>query len=105
MSNPTHYKMCCPHCGGRVRIRNSVGQHQLLRSVYLQCQNLDCSASYRAALEITHEISPSGRPNPSITLPKADAALRREAMRKEGEKQMDLIDLFDEGQQPQECAQ
>lgn len=61
----------CPHCGYRLRTRNSIGEHPLLRTEYLECQNPGCHASFRGTREITHELSPSGIPNPQIKLEKA----------------------------------
>jgi hypothetical protein len=41
--------------------------------------NQDCKARLSGVLEITHEMSPSSRPNPELQLPIADADVRREA--------------------------
>ncbi|WP_296250531.1 ogr/Delta-like zinc finger family protein [Pseudomonas sp. UBA4194] len=87
------YKLVCPHCGGSLRIRTSVGQHIFLRTAYLQCINEACGATYRGQFEITHEMSPSGMPNPTVQLPVAPVSLRRESMRTGDEQQMDLLDL------------
>lgn len=87
------YKLVCPHCGGALRIRTSVGQHIFLRTAYLQCCNEACGATYRGQFEITHEMSPSGMPNPGVSLPVAPVAIRRDSMRMDGEQQMDLLEL------------
>ena len=58
----------CPHCSSGMSIRSSRSVHALLRNIYLQCNNYHCSFSAAAILEITHEISPSARPNPEIRL-------------------------------------
>ncbi len=73
------HRLKCVHCGGGLRIRNSISQHSLLRNTYLHCTNTTCGATFRGAFEITHEMSPSGSPNPDIQLPIADAEVRREA--------------------------
>lgn len=86
------YKLICPHCKGSLRIRTSVGQHVFLRTAYLQCTNEPCGATFRAQFEITHEMSPSGMPNPTVCLPVAPAALRREAMRPSHDAQLDLLE-------------
>ncbi|WP_252275195.1 ogr/Delta-like zinc finger family protein [Pseudomonas subflava] len=86
------YKLVCPHCGKSLRIRTSVGQHIFLRTAYLQCCNEACGATFRAQFEITHEMSPSGMPNPGVRLPLAPAALRRDAMRSPDETQLDLLE-------------
>ncbi|WP_082443937.1 ogr/Delta-like zinc finger family protein [Pseudomonas mediterranea] len=74
------YKLVCPHCQSRMRIRTSEGTHIFLRIAYLQCTNEACGWSVRAEFEMTHEMSPSGMADPSVRLPLADVALRREAM-------------------------
>ncbi|WVV48872.1 ogr/Delta-like zinc finger family protein [Pseudomonas sp. NA13] len=92
------YKLVCPHCLGRMRIRTSEGTHIFLRVAYLQCTNEACGWSVRAEFEMTHEMSPSGMANPSVKLPIADIALRRAAM-KSSNDQPDLLD-----QMEMECA-
>lgn len=86
------YKLVCPHCHSRMRIRTSEGQHIFMRVAYLQCVNEACSWSARAEFVITHEMAPSGMPNPTVLLPLADSVLRRTAMRKEDDTQDDLFD-------------
>lgn len=86
------YKLVCPHCRGKVRIRTSEGQHIFLRVAFLQCTNEACSWSCRAQFEMTHELSPSSMPNPAARLPIAPSAIRREAMRNTEEEQLDLLD-------------
>ena len=92
MSSP--YKLKCPHCGHGIRIRNSVSQHALLRTAYLQCTNVACGATFRGEFEITHEMSPSAQPNPEIQLPLADAAIRRMAIERENDRQIDIEDVI-----------
>ena len=86
------YKLVCPHCMGRMRIRTSEGTHIFLRVAYLQCVNEACGWSVRAQFEMTHEMSPSGMANPAVRLPVADVALRRAAMKSHD----DLLDLLDQ---------
>jgi hypothetical protein len=93
------YKLVCPHCFGRMRIRTSEGTHIFLRVAYLQCTNEACGWSVRAQFEMTHEMSPSGMANPAVRLPVADIALRRAAMRTAND-QPDLLD-----QMEMECTQ
>lgn len=90
------YKLKCPNCGESIRIRNSVAMHPLLRTTYMQCVNVVCGATYRGQVEITHLMSPSGMPNPTVNLPLAPASIRREAQRKEGERQLDIEDMLAE---------
>ncbi|MGB7649324.1 MAG: ogr/Delta-like zinc finger family protein [Pseudomonas fluorescens] len=88
------YKLVCPHCHGRMRIRTSEGTHIFLRVAYLQCTNEACGWSVRAEFEMTHEMSPSGMANPGVKLPIADVALRRQAMQT-AEDQPDLLDQME----------
>ncbi len=90
MSSST-YKLVCPHCRSRVRIRTSEGVHIFLRVAFLQCTNEVCSWSCRAQFEMTHELSPSSMPNPAAVLPSAPSAIRREAMRKSDDEQLELL--------------
>ncbi|WP_308813529.1 ogr/Delta-like zinc finger family protein [Pseudomonas plecoglossicida] len=73
------YKLVCPHCTSRMRIRTSEGRHVFLRVAYLQCVNEACGWSVRAEFEMTHELSPSGMPNPDVQLPSANRELRHAA--------------------------
>lgn len=84
------YKMVCPHCHSRMRIRTSEGVHIFMRVAYLQCTSEPCSWSARAEFVITHEMAPAGTPNPSVVLPIADSAMRRAASRAPDEQQNEL---------------
>ncbi|MFJ7315071.1 ogr/Delta-like zinc finger family protein [Pseudomonas sp. NPDC098747] len=88
------YKLVCPHCHSSLRIRTSEGQHIFLRLAYLQCTNEACGWSVRAEFQMTHELSPSGMPNPAVRLPLANAAIRRQAM-KSADDQPDLLDQLE----------
>ncbi|MBX9860683.1 MAG: ogr/Delta-like zinc finger family protein [Sphingomonas sp.] len=69
----------CPHCGSVMRIYGSRLLTATYRQLHMQCTNVVCSASYRADLTLTHIISPSGLPNPSVNLPIASVARARAA--------------------------
>ncbi|WP_263263029.1 ogr/Delta-like zinc finger family protein [Pseudomonas sp. RIT-PI-S] len=75
------YKLVCPHCQARMRIRTSDGVHLFLRVAYLQCLNERCGWACRAQFEMTHELSPSGMPSPGIKLPLSPRAARSKARR------------------------
>ncbi|RWU21035.1 transcriptional regulator [Pseudomonas alkylphenolica] len=77
------YKLVCPHCKSRMRIRTSEGRHIFLRVAYLQCTTEACGWSVRAEFEMTHELSPSGMPDPTVRLPCAGGELRQAALRAE----------------------
>ncbi|RHW21716.1 ogr/Delta-like zinc finger family protein [Pseudomonas jilinensis] len=93
------YKLVCPHCRGKMRIRTSEGQHIFLRVAYLQCTNEACSWSCRAQFEMTHELSPSSTPNPQAVLPMAPTKMRHQAMRRDDD-QLDLLEDDCNAQQP-----
>ena len=78
MSGST-YKLVCSHCYAAVRVRTSEGSHLLLRTLYLECTNLASGATYRGQVEVTHQLSPSGTPNPAVQLPVAPMAIQRRA--------------------------
>lgn len=88
------YKLVCPHCNQRMRIRTSEGTHIFLRVAYLQCTNEACGWSVRAQFEMTHEMSPSGMANPAVRLPVAPVVMRRQAM-KSTDDHPDLLDQLD----------
>ena len=62
-----------------MRIRTSEGRQIFLRVAYLQCTSEACGWSVRAEFEMTHELSPSGMPNPAVRLPCAGPDLRHAA--------------------------
>ncbi|MDD1012135.1 ogr/Delta-like zinc finger family protein [Pseudomonas rubra] len=74
------YKLVYPHCKGRMRIRTSEGRHIFLRIAYLQCTTEACGWSVRAEFEMTHELSPSGMPDPQVYLPRANGEVRKAAL-------------------------
>ena len=86
------YKLVCPHCFERMRIRTSEGVHIFMRVAYLQCTNEACSWSARGEFVITHEMAPSGMPNPQVKLQVADSAMRRAAMTQPDDNQLDIFD-------------
>jgi hypothetical protein len=74
-------------------VRDSVGLHTFLRRTTLRCTNDVCGWTGKGFHEITHELSPSGMANPTVTLPIADYALRREIMA--SAMDLDQGDMFD----------
>lgn len=72
--------IACPHCGGAMTVRHSVGLAPTYRQIIYQCKNvLDCNATYHADLSITYMITPSQNPNPAVVLPVAPARRPRPA--------------------------
>jgi len=58
----------CPHCGSRMRTRTSREVTKCFRDMQVQCDNMECGATFGASLELTHMISPSAHPNPNVML-------------------------------------
>lgn len=65
----TNYQNKCPHCGSRLSIRSSKIQNPLLKTIYGQCQNLECGWTGQGNIEWVSQISPSAQPNPNISIP------------------------------------
>ncbi|WP_288383293.1 ogr/Delta-like zinc finger family protein [uncultured Acinetobacter sp.] len=65
----TRNQNACPHCGSKVIIRHSQVENPLLKTLYGQCQNLECGWTGKAHLEWAATISPSAIPNPAINIP------------------------------------
>lgn len=96
MSRGKGFGLKCGHCGNSVRIRTSDGAHVCLRTLFLQCTNEQCGATYRGTLEVTHQYSPSGKPNPGFELPTPSRVLkmqdRRALVALGNNNQFDLLD-------------
>lgn len=90
------YGLICGHCRKPLRIRTSDGASITLRTLFLQCTNELCGATYRGYAEVTHQYSPAANPAPTFRLPQPDSALRKQdarALRElEGDRQDDLFD-------------
>lgn len=56
----------CPHCDSKLKIRSSNREHPLIKSIYGQCQNLECGATYKGIQEWTVQLSPSALPHSNI---------------------------------------
>lgn len=91
------YKLVCPACGGRMRIRNSEGQTPVFRSMYAQCQHMPCGATYSGSLSWDYALSPSGLDSPRVALPLAPSAVRKQAQQdfREHTDQLDLLDAVE----------
>lgn len=90
------YKLVCPHCRSKLRIRTSDGKHIFLRLCYMACTNDACGFRVKAQFEMTHELVASAMPRKGVVLPKATLAMRREAMRGTNTDQPDLLDALEE---------
>ena len=71
MSAPNNggYKALCPACGNRMRIRNSEAQTPTFKTMYAQCTNIACGATYTGSLTWDYALSPSGLDQPRVVLP------------------------------------
>lgn len=91
------YKLVCPACNKPMRIRTSDGQTPCFRSIYYQCTDLVCGATFTGSMTIDFELSPSGLERPLIKLPVAPAVERMNAMRnlRDPNAQPDLLDQLE----------
>lgn len=72
----------CPHCNGPMQTRSSRSLSAYYRQAYMACIDPECGATYGVSHEITHQISPSGKPDPTVMIrrspprkPRADAGI------------------------------
>ena len=99
MSVPNNggYKALCPACGSRMRIRNSEAQTPTFKTMYAQCTNIACGATYTGSLTWDYALSPSGLDQPRVVLPIAPALLRMKALQDNLPKtdQLDLLNALE----------
>lgn len=99
MSVPNNggYKALCPACGHRMRIRNSEAQTPTFKTMYAQCTNIACGATYTGSLTWDYALSPSGLDQPRVVLPIAPALLRMKALQDSLPKtnQLDLLNALE----------
>ncbi|MFJ3050876.1 ogr/Delta-like zinc finger family protein [Pseudomonas nitroreducens] len=88
------YKLVCPACGGKLRIRNSEGESPICRSIWGQCMNVACGATFAGSQSWDYELSPSGLDKPRVQLPVAPSVTRMKALR-EARAKSDQLDLLD----------
>lgn len=79
-----------------MRIRNSEAQTPIFKTMYAQCLNIACGATYTGSLTWDYALSPSGLDQPRVALPLAPSAQRMKALQdareKKNEDQPDLLD-------------
>jgi hypothetical protein len=61
-------RVTCPHCEAAAHVRSSRAVTDMVRQLFYACTNFECGCTFGAQLEITHQISPSARPNPAVML-------------------------------------
>jgi hypothetical protein len=62
-------------------IRKSEKQTATFQTMYARCNNIVCGASYVGSLTWDYTLSPSGLPQPQVTLPLSPAKERLQALR------------------------
>lgn len=87
----------CGVCQSPLRIRTSHGEHIFLRTMFMQCTNVQCGATYRGFSETTHIYSPSALPlPPGFNLPSPGPQMwdedRRALQSLENKNQLDLLE-------------
>lgn len=88
------YKAKCPGCGSAMRIRNSEEQTPIFKTMYGECSNLGCGATYNGALTWEYELTPPGIDRPRVRLPAAPSLKRMQAIR-DSAKQTNQLDLLE----------
>ena len=96
-TNNGGYKALCPACGNRMRIRNSEAQTPTFKTMYAQCTNIACGATYTGSLTWDYALSPSGLDQPRVVLPIAPWMLRMKALQDNLPKtdQLDLLNALE----------
>lgn len=61
--------IACPHCQSRMRTITSRQLSTLVREIYFDCMNVDCSHRCVAQLGIVRTLVPSLIPNAQVSLP------------------------------------
>ncbi|WP_136067118.1 ogr/Delta-like zinc finger family protein [Modicisalibacter radicis] len=69
MTVQNRHRIPCPHCGENVRVRKSQGLTPVYREAILECRNEACGFRGKASIELTHTLTPSDMPNPTVELP------------------------------------
>lgn len=58
----------CPHCKGPMHTRTSRSLSAYYRQAHVACLDPECGATYGVAHEITHQISPSAKSDPTVMI-------------------------------------
>lgn len=75
----SEFRLACPACNGPLVVRCSKGESPCVRSVWYQCKNLACGATFGGSQTIDYQLSPSGLTEPLLVLPLAPSRLKRAA--------------------------
>lgn len=84
----------CPCCRGELFIRTSREESPCFRSIWYQCSNVVCGATFNGNQTISQQLSPSGVEKPLMKLPIAPAMERMKALQamRPDDNQLDLLD-------------
>ncbi len=89
-----HAAFLCPCCASNLFIRTSREETPCFRSIWYQCSNVVCGATFNGNQTISQQISPSGIERPLMQLPMAPAMERMKALQamRPHTDQLDLLD-------------
>lgn len=79
-TNKEAMRLPCPHCQCPSVIRTSDQMSRLTRQYMFCCVNAECGHTFVGMLEISHTLSPSATPDPSVNLP-LSSHVRRDMLR------------------------
>lgn len=88
------YRCICPACGGRMRIKDSDAKSPTVKTMYGQCTNFGCSASYVGTFSWDFELATPGVESARVRLPPSPTVERTRALmdrRSRGVNQMDML--------------
>lgn len=91
------YRCLCPACGSRMRIKDSDVKSPTVKTMYAQCTNIGCSASFLGSLSWDYALTPSGMDRPRVTLPVAPSVEKMKALqeRHRNDSQLDMLAAAD----------
>ncbi|APQ13400.1 transcriptional regulator [Pseudomonas oryzihabitans] len=94
----SEFRLVCPACNGPLVIRCSKGETPCFRSLWYQCKNLACGATFGGTQTIDYQLSPSGLQAPRLVLPLAPSKIKRAATQasRMTSNQKDLLDPLEE---------
>ncbi|KQR50134.1 transcriptional regulator [Acidovorax sp. Leaf160] len=62
-------RMECAHCGAKSVIRHGRVVSKTMREVIYQCTDVECGHCFVVMAETVRSLTPSGKPDPTVTLP------------------------------------
>lgn len=101
------FRLACPACNGPLVIRCSRGESPCVRSLWYQCKNLACGATFGGTQSIDYQLSPLGLEQPLMVLPLAPSRLKRaatQASRMTGDQRERVKDQATPPEQPKHSS-